>query len=242
MLELRQRRDVHLLSDDAPSMRQLEPKMRRKKALIGIVMAIAIVTGGLLAFLGHTSSGSSATANPRTTLFSAFSTLPAASVDDRVQAIADDMGANARDVSGVRNLAGGLGRFQSRVLAFPSFDGQNICYALLAAEPTNPGMAYCYRPHDHAHAPAGLADERFSVSALESRTGPSLDVGTQVFGVAEDGVVGVRVQVAGNWQKVPIVNNSLYLDLAGVPRSDVSTVEVTLSDGTTQLHDLSTGE
>ena len=105
---------------------------------------------------------------------------------------------------------------------------------------TDAGMTYCYRPHD-AVAPAGLTGEDFSVSALEDRTGPNRDVGTQVFGVAQDDVAGARVQVAGSWQKLPISDNALYLDLPGVPRSDLGTVEVTLSDGSTQLHDLQTG-
>jgi hypothetical protein len=77
---------------------------------------------------------------------------------------------------------------------------------------------------------------------LEARTGRNLDVGTQVFGVAEDDVASVRVLAAGSWHEIPITNNALYLDLPGVPRSDASTVEVTLSDGSTQLHDLQTGE
>lgn len=214
--------------------------MSRNKAVIGIVTAVAAGTGVLVAFLGHTSSGNSATAASRAALFSAFSAPAAGPVDDQIRAIANDMGADAQDLSSVRTLASELGRFESRLVALPSFHGQNICYSLLAAEPTDPGMTYCYRPYAAA-APAGLVGEHFSVSALESRTGPNGDVGTQVFGVAEDGVVGARVQVGGSWNKIPITDNALYLDLPGVPRSDVGTVEVTLSNGSTQLHDLQTG-
>jgi hypothetical protein len=111
---------------------------------------------------------------------------------------------------------------------------------MLAAQRADPGMAYCYRPSAD-NAPAGLVGEHFSVSGLEARTGPNLDVGVQVFGVAEDDVSSVRVLVAGNWQKIPIVNNGFLLDLPGVSRSEVGTVEATLSDGSTQLHDLQTG-
>jgi hypothetical protein len=39
-----------------------------------------------------------------------------------------------------------------------------------------------------------------------------------------------------------IKNNGFYLDLPGVPRSDVGTVEATLADGSEQVHDLRTGE
>jgi hypothetical protein len=227
------------LSDDK-ALRQRKPKVSRNKAVIAIVTVVAAGVAVLVAFLSHTPSGNSATAASAAALFSAFSAPAAGPADGQVRAIADDAGADGQDLSSVRTLSSELGRFHSRLVAFPSFHGQNICYSLLGAQPTDPGMTYCYRPH-YASAPAGLADERFSVSALEGHTGPGGDVGTQVFGVAEDGVVGARVLVAGTWHTMPITDNALYLDLPGVPRSDVSTVEVTLSDGSTQLHDLQTG-
>lgn len=214
--------------------------MSRSKAVVGVVTSVAASAGVLLAFLGHTSSGSSATQASPVALFSAFSAPAEGSVDGQVHAIAGDVGADAQDLSSVRTFTSGLGRFDSRLVAFSSVHGQNICYSLLAAKATDAGMTYCYRPHD-AVAPAGLTGEDFSVSALEDRTGPNRDVGTQVFGVAQDDVAGARVQVAGSWQKLPISDNALYLDLPGVPRSDLGTVEVTLSDGSTQLHDLQTG-
>ena len=161
-------------------------------------------------------------------------------MDDQVRAIADDVGADEQDRSSFRTLLSGVGRFDVRLVAFRSFHGRNVCYAMLAAERTDPGMSYCYRPYAD-NAPAGLAGEDFSVAALGSRTGPNLDVGTQVFGVAEDDVASVRVLVAGRWQKIPIVDNGLFLDLPGVDRSEVGTVEVTLSDGSIQRHDLQTG-
>jgi hypothetical protein len=161
-------------------------------------------------------------------------------MDDRVGAIADNVGADPQDRESFRTLLTRVGQFDSRLVAFRSFQGRNVCYALLAAQRTDPGMAYCYRPYAD-NAPPGLADEHFSVVALESRTGPNLDVGTQVFGVAEDDVVSVRVLVAGSWQSIPVVDNGLFLDLPGVQRSDVGTVEVTLSDGSMQRHDLKTG-
>lgn len=213
--------------------------MSRNKALIGIITAAAVGTAVSVALLGHTSSGNSATPASPMTLFSVFSG-PAGSADAEVQAIAANVGADAQDLTSVRTLEDGLGDLQSRLVAFTSFHGQNVCYSLLGAGPTHPGMTYCYRPR-YAGAPAGLAGERFSVSALEGLSGPNRDVGTQVFGVAEDGVNAARVQVDGSWRAVPIVDNGLYLDLPGVPRSSVGTFEVTLSDGTTQQHDLQTG-
>jgi len=161
-------------------------------------------------------------------------------MDDQLRAIADNVGADEQDRASFRTLLSGVGRFDTRLVAFRSFHGRNVCYAILAAERTDPAMSYCYGPYAE-DAPAGLAGEHFSVAALGSRTGPNLDVGTEVFGVAEDDVVGVRVLVAGSWQKIPIVDNGLFLDLPGVDRSEVGTVEVTLSDGSIQRHDLQTG-
>jgi hypothetical protein len=202
------------------------------------VVAAGVVVLGLV---NHVSSGSSATASSaQWGLFSAFSLPATGSMDDYVRAIADNLGADEQDRASFRTLLSGVGRFDSRLVAFRSFHGRNVCYSFLAAERTDPGMSYCYRPYAD-NAPAGLAGEHFSVVAPESHTGPNLDVGTQVFGVAEDDVVSVRVLVAGSWQKIPIAHNALYLDLPGIPQSDVGTVEVTLSDGSTQWHDLRTG-
>ncbi len=205
--------------------------------MVGLAAAGVVALG----LVGHSSSGASARASSaQWGVFSAFSQPATGSMDDQVRAIAHDVGADEQDRGSFRTLLSGVGRFDTRLVAFRSFHGRNVCYAMLAAERTDPGMSYCYRPYAD-NAPAGLAGEHFSVSALESRTGPSLDVGVQVFGVAEDDVVSVRVLVAGNWQKIPIVNNGLFLDLPGVTRSDVGTVEVTLADGSTQRHDLQTG-
>src|SRR3954466_13060592 len=190
----------------------------RRKAIFGVagVVASGVVALGLV---GHVSSGSSATTSPAPWgQFSAFSRPATGSMDDQVRAIADTVGADEQDRASFRTLLSGVGRFDTRLVAFRSFHGRNVCYAMLAAERTDPGMSYCYRPYAD-NAPAGLAGEHFSVAALGSRTGPNLDVGTEVFGVAEDDVVGVRVLVTGSWQKIPIVDNGLFLDLPGVDRS-----------------------
>jgi hypothetical protein len=63
-----------------------------------------------------------------------------------------------------------------------------------------------------------------------------------VFGVAEDSVTSLRVLVSGAWRELPVANNGFYVDLPGVQRSEVGTVEATLSDGSKQVHDLQTGE
>lgn len=205
--------------------------------MIGLAAAGVVALG----LVGHFSSrGSARASSAQWGAFSAFSQPATGSMDDRVRAIADNVGADDQDRASFRTLLRGVGRFSTRLVAFRSFHGRNVCYAMLAAERTDPAMSYCYRPYAD-NAPAGLAGEHFSVAALESRTGPDLDVGVEVLGVAEDDVVSVRVLVAGNWQKIPIVDNGLFLDLPGVARSEVSTVEVTLADGSTQRHDLQTG-
>lgn len=217
---------------------------RRGPLVLGVVglAAAGVVALGLV---GHFSSGSSAQASSaQWGQFSAFSLPATGSMDDQVRSIADDVGADEQDRPSFRTLLSGVGRFDIRLVAFRSFHGRNVCYAMLAAERTDPGMSYCYRPYDDNASDRRFGEhfkEHFSVSALESRTGPNLDVSTQVFGVAEDDVSSVRVLVAGSWQKIPIVNNGLFLDLPGIDRSDVGTVEVTLADGSTQRHDLKTG-
>jgi hypothetical protein len=76
-------------------------------------------------------------------------------MDDQVRSIADDMGADQQDRASFRTLLSGVGQFDSRLVAFRSFHGRNVCYSLLAEERTDPGMAYCYRPYAD-NAPAGL--------------------------------------------------------------------------------------
>jgi hypothetical protein len=222
--------------------------MRRRPVLIVAVAIVAMASAGAV-LASHATLGSADKATARSTLgppglegFSVFAnTGTAVEPDATVEPIAADLGATAADQQSVHVLANDLGTFRSRLVAFPAMSGRNVCYSLLGSASTDPGMSYCYRPGD-IHAPPGLAGERFSVVAPESRRGENHDVATQVVGVAEDSVASLRVLVSGAWRDLPISNNGFYLDLPGVPRSDVGTVEATLTDGSKQLHDLRTGE
>ena len=222
--------------------------MRRAPILIvGMAIAAMASAGAVLASHAHLGSADKVTARSTSGPaglegFSVFTnTATAVEPDATVKTIAADLGATAADLQYFHVLGDGLGTFRSRLVAFPATSGRNVCYSILGPASTDPGMSYCYRPGD-THAPRGIAGERFSVVALESRTGADLDVGTQVFGVAEDSVASLRVLVSGAWRKVPITNNGFYLDVPGVPRSDVGTVQATLVDGSEQVHDLRTGE
>jgi hypothetical protein len=171
--------------------------------------------------------------------FAVFATGAAAAPESEVADLAEFVGVDGTDRSRFRVLGAGLGRFHSRLVAFPARSGNNVCYSLLAARPQDPGMSYCYAPRD-ADRPVGLAGERFSVVALQSVTDGG-EISTQVFGVAEDDVTQLRVSVAGSWRDVRIKRNGFYLDLPGVPHADVGIVEATLASGVTQVHDIQLG-
>lgn len=194
-----------------------------------------LVTGVALAF---STGASSSKGPPARDSFAVFGTGLAAAPESEIADLAEDVGVDARDRTQFRVLGAGLGRFHSRLVAFPARSGNNICYSLLGATPRDPGMSYCYQPRGSG-LPAGLVGERFSVVALQSVTDEQ--VGTQVFGVAEDGVKAIRVLVAGSWNDVSIKRNGFYLDLPGVPHADVGVVEATLADGSKQVHDIQTG-
>jgi hypothetical protein len=212
--------------------------------LVGAAIAAMASAGVVLAARANAHDGGGKATGRRAagslTGFSVFA-KPGDVPDARASAIAADLGATTADLDHFQVLADGLGTFQSRLIAYPAMSGENVCYSLLGPDSTDPGMSYCYRPGD-TQAPAGIAGERFSVVALESHAGEHRDVGTQVFGVAEDSVASLRVLVSGAWHSVPINNNGFYLDLPGVPRSEAGTVEATLADGSMQVHDLRTGE
>ena len=114
----------------------------------------------------------------------------------------------------------------------------NVCFGLVAASPQDPGMVYCYSPGNPA-APPEIAGEHFSVVAPESVSDGT--VGVQLFRVADDAVVGARVQVRSEWRPVQVDRNSFYLDLPGVSYDQMGRFEVTLRDGSTQIHDIRTG-
>lgn len=215
--------------------------MRNRRIPARVLVAVAVcVAGGVFGAALALSSGAAGGGKPVAgDEFGVFASGAPASVEPRLVSLADQVGVDASDKSHFRVLATGLGQFNSRLVAFPARSGENVCYSLLGASQYDPGMSYCYQPRGD-NLPAGLAGERFSVVALQARIDGV--TGTQVFGVAENNVKSIRVNVAGNWRDAPITRNGFYLDLAGVPLSDVGIVEATLANGSTQVHDIQTGE
>jgi hypothetical protein len=142
------------------------------------------------------------------------------------------------DIDQTRLLGADLGRFHSRLFIYPANGSRNVCFGLVAASPQDPGMVYCYSPGNPA-APPEIAGEHFSVVAPESVSAGT--VGVQLFGVVDDDVVSARVQVRGEWRQVQLARNGFYLDLPGVSYDQMGRFEVTLEDGSTQVHDIRTG-
>jgi len=171
--------------------------------------------------------------------FGVFDTGPSAAIEPELVSLGEDVGVDAKDKSQFRVLGTGLGQWNSRLVAFPARGGQNVCYSLLAAKPTDPGMSRCYQPRGD-NLPAELAGKRFSVVAPQALIDGVKS--TQVFGVAENNVKSVRVMVAGSWRDAQMLKNGFFLDLPGVPTSDVSTVEATLANGSTQAYVIRSAE
>jgi hypothetical protein len=140
------------------------------------------------------------------------------------------------DPGEARLVGGGLGRFASQLVV--SGGRGMICYGLSGSRPVDPAMSYCWHPKS-PELPDGLAGKHFHAVALESNIAG--DLGVQLFGVAFDDVVRIRVRVAGAWREVPLLANGFYLDLPGIRHEEVGIVEATFGDGTTQVHDIQTG-
>jgi len=198
-----------------------------------LIAAIVVgATAGSITAAGSFGKASRSQPPSAVGLYSAFTHGRPAAVDAQ---LADTMSASNADSAKLRVLASGLGRFNSRLLAFPSRGGSSVCYSLLGAQPTDPAASYCYQPTGPAMSKA-LAGEHFSPMALWASLGGR--PGVQLFGLAFDDVRSLRVNVAGNWRNVPLSGNGFYLDLPGVAQSDVGAVEATLANGSTQSHDM----
>ena len=143
------------------------------------------------------------------------------------------------DLGDVRMLNTHLGRFNSRLIAFQARGGRNVCYSLVGADAADPAMTYCYAPRDPS-APEEFAGDHFNAVGLEDRLIRG-QVAVQLFGVAFDDVLGLRVQVAGQWHAVPLRSNGFYLDLPGASHADLGIVEATLADGSKQSHHMQRG-
>ena len=147
----------------------------RAVAAAGIIGS-AIVAGAL--WLPR-SSGAGNT-YPPTNPFHVFSESADAATGD----VAASLEHHDGDPSGFHVLGKGLGRFDSRLVAFPSNGG--ICYSLTPQDRSNAGGGYCFVPGNRA-ASGSVAGLHFSALAFWSDI-PEGNGGVQVFGVAYDDV------------------------------------------------------
>jgi hypothetical protein len=222
---------------------------------VAILLLVTGALGGSALGGGFLWTGSSG-ASEKPTAWTAFSralSKPATTDLPAGMAARPQVG-SAWDLSQVRELARDLGPYHGRLLIWPGSDGRAICYEL------TPVMGGCSPLSDPFPA---LAGEHFSVSAPRQELGGY--IGTQLFGVAFDDVVRVRVRVNGEWRPVSQYGNGFYVDLPNVlpdwctarptdssgsagtmtftwncePRDEVL-FEATLEDGTVQLHDIRT--
>jgi hypothetical protein len=200
--------------------------------LLVLAVAGAAALGSTLA-LTHR-SGASRKLDARSA-FAVFHSLPPSAPPADV---ANSPSLSRGEIAQTRVLGSGLGRFHSRLFIYPANGNRNVCFGLVAASPQDPGMVYCYSPGNPS-APSEIAGEHFSVVAPESVSDGT--VGVQLFGVVDDDVVGARVQVRGEWRPVQLARNGFYVDLPGVSYDQMGQFEVTLRDGSTQVHDIRTG-
>jgi hypothetical protein len=199
--------------------------------------AVAAVTLGVPALASGPATGPKM-APDATPEYAAFRSGGSVTRDARLAGIGEGIAHVDRpDLGRARTLLNDVGKYASDVVAFPSAGGGNLCYALLAKQLGDPGMAYCYQPKGE-NVPGPLAGQHFHAAALEVNDDGVL---TQLFGLAFDDVKSIRVSVAGEWRHVPVTTNGFYLELPGVPHRDVGVVEATLANGERQIHDIQQG-
>lgn len=196
----------------------------RSQRLIASALALAIAAVGAIAIFARSLDASPRT--PATEPFSAFSKTekdrqPQVAVSRRIEAL------TRADLTGISVLGAQLGRFNSKLYAYPANGDRNVCVGIKGASGADPAALFCYSPTPAKH---------FNVMALQALTASG--IGVQLYGLADDTVTRIRVNVSGQWRDVPLANNGIYLDLPGVQNRDVSIVEATLKDGTIQTHDV----
>lgn len=210
---------------------------RQRLILAGATVVCLVIGAAVAALLAPSSDAGSKVIPSALPSISVFSQPSASQAEPQLENLLDLPNQKA-DFDKLHVLGSELGAKNSRLVAFPSESGQVVCYALLGFTPADPGMSYCYAPYDPG-LPDGIKGEHFSAVALYSAAGGEPRV--QLFGIAFDDVVKVRVQAAGEWKSVPLNNNGLYLDLPGLMHEQVGIVEATLADGTVQVHDIQAG-
>src|SRR5438105_3736188 len=133
---------------------------RRRAALLSVIVAGAL-GGGIYAATGGAGQRVVPPVVPKMAVFNDASRADAAEPElaSTFAALSDKA-----DVSRGRVLAAGVGRFGSRLVAFPSRSGSTVCYALLGRTAHDPAMSYCYQPLAPDN-PAPVKGEHFSAVA-----------------------------------------------------------------------------
>lgn len=209
--------------------------MRTHRIVIGLLALVAAIGGGYYASTGGAGQRVVPSVIPE---MAVFRDAVRASAPEAELATSLAVPGDPADMARTRSLATGLGRHDSRLVAFPSASGASVCYALLGQSTRDPAMSYCFQPLA-PDVPGPLAGQRFHAVALYSNIDGKR--GVQLFGIAFDDVESLRVQVAGSWHSVPVRGNGFYLDLPGIDQEQVGLVEATLADGTVQEHNIQTG-
>jgi hypothetical protein len=209
--------------------------MRRKGLLL---VAAAVAVGGIGGFYARSGDAGRPIVPPAAPKMAVFNDSARADAAEPELASSLSAVADRIDTSKGLVLGAGLGRFDSRLVAFPSASGSTICYALLGASAHDAAMSYCYQPLA-PDEPSALLGQHFDAVALYSNI--DNNPGTQLYGIAFDDVKSIRANIAGTWRAVPLKHNGFYLDLPNVAQEDVGIVEATLKDGTVQRHNIQTG-
>ena len=147
---------------DDVARRARDQRIRRLRlnAVVGGAALAVVTTIGALALLARPSGAD--TRPPVTEHFSVFQEPP--STDDATEAQLGAVPERGWDLGRLHILATHLGRFDSRLVAYPANDERNLCYALIGARVTDPSAGYCFSP-SRPYARGDEAGEHFSVLA-----------------------------------------------------------------------------
>jgi hypothetical protein len=120
--------------------------MTRSRIGIGAI-ALALVAAAAAIFVVPAISSKTAVGPSAVDRYSVLGESSRVTVDPRLSYVTRLIrSVDDADLTRLRVLRSGVGRFGSRLVMFPSQTGGVVCYALLATEATDPGMSYCTQP------------------------------------------------------------------------------------------------
>lgn len=203
------------------------PRAKRPRlALIAALLAIPLSGGSALAIADR---------GPSDWFSVLTSPLGGANESGSSAAILGRMGLEPGET---RVLGRNLGRFNSTLRVSTVEGSKTVCYELSGERHSDPAMSYCWTPMS-PDFPREWSHDHFNLVAPYSSRND--EFGVQLFGVAFDDVVRIRVQVDGTWRSIPLSNNGFYIDLRSVRYEQIGLVEATLADGSKQFHDIEKG-